>query len=85
MVCVSDRDRTGIVGCEYHGVRRSAGAQGEEGQRLALLQAELELDQLLLVRAFLPHSRREDGLEPLQMDYIRWVLSLAGGHVSHVI
>jgi len=55
--------------CEYHGIRRSAGAQGEEDQRLAVRQAELELDQLLLVRAFLAHHRRQqNGLEPLQAD-----------------
>ena len=55
--------------CEYHGIRRSTGAQGEEDQRLAVRQAELELDQLLLIRAFLTHHRRrENGLEPLQAD-----------------
>lgn len=54
----------GVV--EYHGIRRSTGAQGEKGQRLAVRQAELELDQLLLVSAFLAHRRRENGFEPLQ-------------------
>ena len=51
----------------YHGVGGGAGAQGEQGQRLAVRQAEFELDQLLLVGASLPHRRRQNGLKPLQI------------------
>jgi hypothetical protein len=56
-----------VAKCAYHGVGGGAGAQGEQDQRLAVRQAELQLDQLLLVGASLPHCRRQNGLEPLQV------------------